>query len=182
MINLLPPQQKEEIREEEKLKMILIFGILLLSLSISFCLILSLVKISISTQIETKKISFNQEEKEFQGTKDQELEEKIKSLNATLLKLDAFYGRQFDLTQTLEEISGLLPSDAYLTNLSFNPIRDGGKLRARIFLSGFAKSREILLSFRENLENDKNFSEIDFPPENWVKPADINFSVNFKVK
>jgi len=182
MINLLPLQQKEEIRKEGKLRMILILGVIFIASLVSFSLILLSIKISISAQIETQKIIFDQKEKEFQANENQQLEEKIKDFNITFSKLDTFYKKQFDLVQTLETISKLLPQGAYLTNLNFAPIREGGEFRAQISLSGFSESREILLSFRENLENEKSFSEIDFPPENWVKLTNINFLVNFKAK
>ncbi len=87
-----------------------------------------------------------------------------------------------DLTQVLEKISKLLPSGTYLTNFNLNLPPKKEEFWAQISLSGFSESREVLLSFKENLEKEAEFAEVYFPPENWVKPSDINFTVTFKLK
>jgi Tfp pilus assembly protein PilN len=176
MINLLPPQQKEELLEEERYNLVLILGILFLIFLICLILILFSIKISISGQLEAQKILLSQEEERFKGTQTQNLEEKIISSNQILSKLSSFYSRQISLTEVLEKISQSLPSGAYLTNFNFNSENN------QVSLSGFSPSREILLEFKKNLEKEENFQEIYFPPSNWVKPTDIDFVVNFKIK
>jgi len=37
-----------------------------------------------------------------------------------------------------------------------------------------------LYEFNKNLE--KEFFEVDFPLQNWVKPTDIDFQATFKIK
>jgi Tfp pilus assembly protein PilN len=176
MINLLPPQQKEELLQEEKFKLVLILGILFLIFLICLILILFSIKIYISGEVETQKILLSQEEERFKGTQTQNLEEKIISSNQILSKLSSFYSRQISLTEVLEKISQGLPSGAYLTIFNFNSENN------QVSLSGFSSSREILLEFKKNLEKEENFQEIYCPPSNWVKPTDIDFVVNFKIK
>ncbi len=174
MINLLSPQQKEELLEEEKYNLVLILGILFLIFLISSILILFSIKIFISREIEIQRILLSAEEKRFKKSQIQNLEEKINASNQTLSKLNLFYQNQLNLTETLEKISGTLPPGTYLTTLNLN--------LAQISLSGFSPTREILLEFKENLDKEGTFGEIYFPPSNWVKPIDIDFSVNFKIK
>ena len=186
MINLLPPQQKEELLEEEKYNLVLTLGILFLIFLISLTLILFSIKISISGQLEAQKILLSQGEERFKGTQIQNLEEKINISNQTFSKLNLFYQNQLNLTETLEKISETLPPGTYLTNLNFSllTVPAGGKAPqyvAQISVSGFSPTREILLEFKENLDKEGAFGEIYFPPSNWVKPADIDFSVNFKI-
>lgn len=50
----------------------------------------------------------------------------------------------------------------------------------QIQLSGWAKSRQELFNFKKALEDEKNFKEVYFSPDSWVKPTDINFSLNFQ--
>ena len=178
MINLLPPEQKEELLLREQKNLILILGILFLSFLISLSLILLSIKISLSGDLEIQKMTLKDREKEISSNR--ELEEKIKNSNQVLSNLDSFYQSQFNLTQILEKISRLLPSGTYLTNLNLNPLQKEKGIQ--ISLSGFCQNREILLSFKENLEKEGSFSEIYFPPENWIKPNDINFIVTFKLK
>jgi len=171
MINLLPPEQKKELLEETSLKLTLILGILFLSFLLSLFLILFSVKISIFRDLEVQKAFLEEREKII--SLNQNFEKEIKESNLSLSNLDSFYRGKINLIQILEKISGILPPGTYLTNLNFNLFQ--------ISLSGFSPTREILLSFKENLESEKEFSEVYFPPENWVKPSDINFSVTFKI-
>jgi len=178
MINLSPPEQKGELLLREQQNLILILGILFLSFLISLSLILLSIKISFSGDLEIQKMTLKEREKEISFNR--ELEEKIKNSNLALSNLNSFYQSQFNLTQILEKISGFLPSGTYLTNLNLNLLQTEKGIE--ISLSGFSKNRENLISFKENLEKDRSFSEIYFPPENWIKPNDINFIVTFKIK
>ena len=183
MINLLPLQYKKELQQEEKYKLTLILGTLVLIFLICLILILFSIKISISGQIEAQKILLLQEEKKFKESQIQNLEEKIITSNQSLSKLNSFYQNQTNLTEILEKISETLPPTTYLTALSFNPLTTAKeeKYIAQISLSGFSPTREILLEFKENLEKEEIFGEIYFPPSNWVEPTDIDFSLNLQI-
>jgi len=174
MINLLPPQQKAELGREEKWKLILILGIISLIFFLYLSLILLALKIYISSELESQKILLGIEEKKFKASEIQEFQKKVVALNQNLSKLDSFYREQTDLTNIIEKISNLLPSEVYLTNLSWQ------KETSQIGLSGSAPLRENLFELKKNLEKD--FEEVYFPASNWVKPKDIDFSVTFKVK
>jgi Tfp pilus assembly protein PilN len=173
MINLLPPQYKAEFKKEENWKLTLILSLLFIIFLICLTLILFSIKIFISGQLEAQKILLLQEEKKFEESQIQNLEEKIATSNQTILKLDSFYQGQISLAGILEKIFETLPSDVYLTTLDFN--------LSQFSLFGYSLTREILLEFKENLEKEELFEEIYFPPSNWVKPSDIDFSVNFKI-
>jgi len=176
MINLLPPEEKEILIQEEKFKLVLILGILFLTFLICLILILFSIKISLSGEVGAQKILLNQEEERFKGTQIQSLEEKIIAFNQILSKLSQFYYSQISLTGVLEKISQNLPSGAYLTAFNFS------SETGQISLSGFSPSREILLELKGNLEKEESFQEIYFAPSSWVKPADIDFLVTFKIK
>jgi len=173
MINLLPPEEKENLLREESWNLVLILGTLFLIFLICLALILFSVKIFISGQLEAQKILLLQEEKKFEESQIQSLEEKITVSNQTLSKLNSFYQSQTNLTEILEKISETLPPETYLTTLNLN--------LAQISLSGFSPTREILLEFKKNLEKEQTFGEIYFPPSNWVKPTDIDFIVTLRI-
>jgi len=176
MINLLSPVEKETLIKEEKYKLVLILEILFLIFLICFILILFSIKISLSGQVAAQKILLSEKEEGFKKSQIQDLGEKIDSFNKTLSKLDTYYLNQSSVVEILEKISQDLPLSAYLTNFNFNSGTN------QISLSGFSPSREILLEFKKNLEKEENFQEIYFPPSNWVKPTDIDFLINFKIK
>lgn len=180
MLNLLPQQQREELKEEENFKLTLILGIVTLASLICFALILFSIKISIGGQLSYQKIFL--EQKKAESSQLQNLEEKMKSLNSILKELNSFYQNEVNLVEVSRLISGFLPREVYLTTLHFNKAAglEKEKYSGEVFLAGFAPSRETLTVFKKNLE--KEFKEVYFPPENWVKPTDISFTATFKVK
>jgi hypothetical protein len=183
MINLLPPEYKKEIIQEENWKLIMTWGMLVLVFLICFSLILFSIKIFISGEVEAQKILFKQKEKELQTPQMQSLQHNLTAFNQTLFQLNYFYQNQFKITETLEKISTVFHSGTYLTNLSINhsPQKEGD-YQANCNLSGFSSTREKLLKLKENLEKEESFIKIDFPPTNWTKATNINFTVNFKLK
>ena len=105
-----------------------------------------------------------------------DLEKKINNANATFSELSLFYKNGGSLVDILTKISRALPQGIYLTSINANPSL------TQFSLTGFSKTREILLILKGNLEKETSFAEIYFPPENWVAPIDVNFVVNFKIK
>lgn len=181
MINLLPPKEKEEILQEENWKLFMILGMLLLIFLVSLLLILFSIKIFIIGEVDVQKILFAEREKEFKNTQMQNLQNNLTDFNKKLSQLDSFYQNQSNLSEILEEISKTLPSGVYLNNLSVVPQKeeDAGFI---CNLSGFSSDRQTLLTLKGNLEKEKNFQEVFSPSSNWVKPTDINFTVNFKIR
>jgi len=173
MINLLPPQQKRELLEEDNWRLTLILGILIFSSFLCLTLILFSIKIYISGQAESQKIFVELKEKEFSQIKS--LEDKLKSTNQELSKLELFYETQFRLTEFLERISKILPSGIYLNSFSYR------KDTSQVTLSGFAERVESLVDLKNKLEQEKDFKEVRFPSDVWIKLANIDFNVSFQL-
>lgn len=182
MINLLPPQQKEELLREEQLKLIMILGILVLFFFISLALVLFSIKILIQAEVGTQNAYFNEKEMEIDSLNAKELGAKIKEYNSFLSQLVFFYQNHRDSTEILEKISPNLPKGVYLNSLNVKfSTSEKEKYLAEVSLTGYSPTQEILLEFKESLERTDDFEEVRFPLEIWVKPVDINFSANFKI-
>jgi Tfp pilus assembly protein PilN len=180
MINLLPPRYKQKFRQEENLKIVLILGILAMFFLFCLCLLLLSMKIYISGEAKANEILFQQSKKEFESSEIQNFKKEIDAVNQDLARLDLFYQNQTRFTPFIKKISETLPPDIHLTNLSFTTA-DGEERGFQVFLSGFALERESLFQFKKNLQTQENFEEICIPLDSWVKPANINFSLNFKI-
>ncbi len=182
MINLLPQQQKNELKQEESLKLVLILGIVILAFLISLFLILFSIKVSIEGQIAVQRVFF--EQKQTENVQLQNLTERIKSLNSALSKLNAFYQEELDLVEISNTITDTFPSGIYLTTLNFNRSvsLEKDKYPGNIFLAGYSPTRQSLIDLKKYLEKEERFKEVYFPPENWVEPVDVNFTANFKVQ
>ena len=171
-INLLPPEAKIELFQEEIKKLIIILGILGMLFFISLTLILFSVKTYISTKVTSYEALVELEEKQLETSTSKDLREKVTSMNKTLSKLNSFYNEQTNLIRVFETIADILPSKMYLVDFSYQ------EKTSEIVLSGFAPYRESLLEFKKNIE--KEFPDSYFPPQNWIKSKDIDFQVKFK--
>ena len=183
MINLLPPEEKKKLLLERKRKIITIFWLLILFFI--FCLILFLfsAKIYLRNELKSEKAVLETANKETEQSEIQNVRQRIKSANLNFKKLNSFYREKIYFSDILEEISKIVPQDIFLTEISINSsVTEKKKLITEIFLSGFSPTREILFNFKEKLQNDNYFKEIYFSPSNWVKSADINFFINFKLR
>ena len=175
MINLLPSQQKKEIEREKIWKLILILGIIVVIFFLAIFLIVLAIQIYLFGQVESQKILFEVERKRLENPEFKDIQREIVALNQSILELDSFYQNQKMITDILEKLSEAIPPGIYLTNFSWQ------KENAEFKILGFAPQREDLFKLKENLEKEKSFSDIDFPPANWVKPKEINFQIFFKI-
>jgi Tfp pilus assembly protein PilN len=181
MINLLPPEKKEELLREKRLRLMTILGISLLFFLVCFSLILFSIKTFVGGEVEAQKILFEQREKELRNPQMQALEENLVSFNLVLSKLESFYHSQTKLNEILEKISEIIPSEIYLTNLSIVPSSEKTS-RIKCDLSGFSPTREKLLELKGNLEDEESFEGVSLPPASWVEATDINFIATFRIK
>jgi hypothetical protein len=185
MINLLPPQQKEELSNEKSLRMFLILGTLILSIVLSFSLVLLLIENYFLWDLSAQKVIF--EEKEGVVALNQETEDQIREANSFLSQLNSFYQEKYDLTQSLERVYQALPTNTRLTKFNFRSLRkrktqDVIEIQNQISLSGICPTREILLSFKDNLEKESLFSDVYFAPKSWVDSKNPVFEVTFNLK
>jgi Tfp pilus assembly protein PilN len=176
MINLLPQNEKNALLHEENWKLAFILETLLLVFLILLSLILFSVRIYVLGKLEEQKIVKIAEEKKAKTFEKQDFRKKINTASRNFSKLDLFYQGQVDLTETLEKVSRTLPPGIYLTGFSYQ------KETSQIGLSGFSGLRETLFEFKKNLENEKDFQDIYFPPSSWVKSREVDFNATFKIK
>ena len=180
MINLLPPQYKKELKQEEKWRTILNLEIFLFAFLIALSLILLSVKINVGglsrsqqilTESERKVIKLETERAQKLGF--QNLDERVEAINLNLSKINSFYQKNPNLTQIFQDLGKILPPNSYLTNFSYQ--KDG----FQITLSGFCPDRESLFQLKRNFESQENFKDIHFPSSNWLSPN--NFYLSFKI-
>ncbi len=177
MINLLPQQKKDQLASEEKFRLSVIFGIVILSSLLSFALILFALKFYLLDQLEVQNNLLDQ--KIFENPQIVELEKDIRNSNKIVTELASFYKKEYSLSGILDEIIKTVPPGVSFNSLSFEPVKEG-QYKAKFSISGLSATRESLLEFKENLEENGSFEEISFPSSIWVEPANIAFTVSFK--
>ena len=184
MINLLPPSFKEDIRQGENLRLIVILLVLLFLFLLSLYFLLGSLRIYRIGEIKVQEVKLVVQEETLDRHKEQEV---IKSLNLDVLNTIRFYRRQVQLKAVFVSLADNLPDNMILENFSYIPVsqaivkEETKIIPAKFTLSGFAPTREILFSFKKNLEANSLFQNVIFPPSNWVNAQDIIFSVSFEL-
>ena len=173
MINLLPPEQIKELKEEENFKILLNIFLLALFFLFSLFLILLSIKFYLSGVLDSQKILLEKEEKIL----DLEREKEIKKYNEILSRIEKFYQKKTPFFPKAEDFFKNLPQSIYLKELEVKMDKKG-----EIFfrVSGFSRTREDLLDLIKTLK--ENYQEVSFSPEILLKGTEIDFSISFKIK
>jgi len=178
MINLLPAEEKNRIALEGKKRLTIILWCFA-SLSVFFLILLLFsVKSYLKDQLDYQKNVFENSKNQIGQSEIQDIQKKFEAFNQSLLKIDSFYKERVSFSDILIKISGILPKDSHLTDLSL-VYDDNSNLNAT--LAGFVATRESLFEFKKNIEKESWVGDISFPPSNWVEPKNINFSLSFKI-
>ena len=173
MINLLPPEYKEELWGEERLRLVLTLGILLGVFLVCLALALLSIRVYVWGEINAQQILVESQRKEG-GESDST---RIRELNTDVAAIVDFYTKRVPLADVIARIEPVLPENVYLTSFSYAT----GSPRTKISLKGFASLTEDLLAFKVNLEQDPSFENFSFPQSNWIRAADIDFSFDFEL-
>jgi len=168
MINLLPPSLKEELQGEEQFRLVLILGMLLMTFFICLSLSLLAIRLYVSGEIQAQQILAESQGKEGGESRLQQ----IHTLNADIKGVSSFLASRIALSDSIEQISSALPENVYITSLSYT--------NGKIVLAGFAPQTEDLLLLRANLGQDPLFGNFHFPPSNWIRATNIDFSFEFE--
>ena len=137
-------------------------------------LVLFVVNVRLNAKISEGKIFLDISENETGSLAN--LQKELESYNSNISAVENFYSNNLSLGELLRRIADALPPGVYLTGLSYQ------KTSTQFQLTGFAPTGEALRTFKQNLERQDVFYDISFPPSNWIKPADVEFTASFKVK
>ncbi|MFH1780649.1 MAG: PilN domain-containing protein [Candidatus Nealsonbacteria bacterium] len=180
MINLLPPAEKNILKKEEKRCLIFIWGVFILFFLIALSLVLFAIKIDLAGKVAGYQTLLDCEWQKSVTSEVQNIEKEINAVNQNLKELDVFYKEQSPVTPLFQKISELIPEEIYLNSMSLSPNQEK-KDHFQVSLTGHSQTREALLELKKSLESQPVFQGIYFPPSNWVKPSDINFSASFEM-
>lgn len=207
MINLLPPQDKNEFKKEivfKKISVILFFHFICLLILI---FALSLASAFFIQQTGIIKEQAIQQEQQAQSAQFQTYKADAAGFNDTLNKLRGFWQGQILTSSFLEKFLPLVSSNVHLKSLSFkmsskkiiiaastvpqkavnedsDQVVDSAETSLQIIfgaarVEGVVDSREGLYEFKKSLEGQKEFQEVVFAPSSWARATFPDFSLNF---
>jgi Tfp pilus assembly protein PilN len=176
MINLLPLAEKEKILIDAKIKVVAVIWFLIIFFI--FCLVGFLIFINfyIKIQLDGQRIQISETNVASSNAKALDLENKITLFDSDLNDISTFFQNRIYFSEIFNKISGVLPANVYLTNLT--AIK--GKVGVKVSVSGFSPNRDDLLELKKNIDKDSiYFNNVYFPQSDWVRPSDIDFFISF---
>lgn len=176
MINLIPIEEKKAIKRDLYYRFFVVF-FAMLALVVLASIILLIPSYFISLE---KNISINQrlemQKNEIMPKIDQQAQVAIKQLDARLSLLGKARQNTYVFSdKVVKEILSQKVSGIKINRISYqNDPSDGRK----VSINGIAQNREQLLLFRQALEDDSLFKNVDLPISNFVKDVNIEFGLN----
>lgn len=191
MINLLPPNQKKEVRREmifRKVSAILSFHSISVLLLLFFFGYLSGLLSSKEKQAQTA-LALQQEQ--LARAKMDDYRKETAELNKALSDLDNFWKRRIEVSFAFENLFPLLPDDFSFSAVDFRLASKNIKASpnasssvvffAEVNVSGIAVSREALYGLKKTLESQKTFSDVYFAPSSWSRAKNSPFSFSLTI-
>jgi hypothetical protein len=179
MINLLPPEEKQKLLLENRGKLTTTLGIIVLVSLVCLTLILLSIEFYILAETNNQKNILEQAKKENQTPDFNNFSNIIKKYNGILVQLNSFYKGEIYFSQVLKIISGVQkPAGLYLTDFSLNRQKSG---IVQVSVSGVSDTRDNLLVFQKNIEQDAEITNPYFLPESWISPKNVNFSLTLEI-
>jgi len=173
MINLIPNQEKKEMVKGFYYRLVVLF---LIITSVFFLIALVAILPSYffsSSKDEIANMKLEMQKNQPVPLPDQQTVAVIKDVNNKLSLVENSENNKFIVSQkVINEILLKKISNVKITDISYENDLIQGK---KISIQGEAPSREVLLLFRQALEDDPAFKQVDLPISNFVKGSNIQF-------
>jgi Tfp pilus assembly protein PilN len=172
-INLLPQDKKDGIRKAKKFwrvlgweSVILCMGIILFGFIFGINYLLNY-NLQIISELAGSGIG---------GEKYQTIdyyEDKFSGINVKLAKISDIYHDQIYWSELFSKLNQTVPRDIEISALSTKEFS--------VFLSGKARNREDLLSFKDRLVAEDCFLNVNLPLSNLVSKEDVVFQIDLEI-
>jgi len=174
-LNLLPPQEKNELKLERLYHWLIFYGSATILIVLLFVVFLALIWSFILIQLKTYTVNLENTKTSFQGQSIENQQKLISSFNRQLEKINQIQNDHKYYSPILAHLAGLIPSGIRIDAFAVDK-------QGNCTLTGYAQRRSQLLLLKEALEKSSFFEKIDNPISNLTKQTDINFSFKFAVK
>ncbi len=174
MINLLPPEQKNELVLKRKTRLIIVLGSAFTVFILCFVLVLLFIKFYLLVKLISSDV---QEVNEISLEKLEESKKEVSNYNLKIDSLKSFYDNQILFNKMLEYFLKVdIPKGVYIIYISSE--KKDNKINTAIY--GFSDLRENLVLFKDNIDKNKYIKSPYFSPESWIKNNNINFNLTFQ--
>lgn len=180
MINLLPPQEKEKLLQEKHEKLVVVLGIMAITAVVCMTLILYALKFYLLVYVAYQKDLADAAKIPYETEDSLALKNQIIKYNTGLLTARQFYANSLSVNAALGMVYAIpRPQGLRFTSVEIEKVND--KKVFAVQISGISATRDSLVVFKKNMEDNDHISHIYFPPESWVKSRDVIFLATFEL-
>ena len=175
LISLLPPAEKEEIKNLRRVGVIMKIGfsaICAMGVFVVF-LFFTMKVIQIQQDVVTNEISRFEQSPSYGEVKN--AQESLREYSKTASKVKSALSNQKQRWEVISEINQIIPNDIKMVEFSVDE-------EDELILKGVAYTREALLKLKEGLEGSDRISKVESPISNFVADKDVEFEFTAEVK
>ncbi len=174
-LNLIPPNKKKELTNIQRLKVVFNAEIVLTIILIGFFLMLKSFNYVLNFNMNSyEKIVQNRSRTAKQFKELEKYDSQFKQINNQISQIYSVEQDQFYWSKMLIRLSELVSSGIKLNSLTTN--------NYNIVLKGIADNRDDLITFKKQLLNEPELTNVDLPLSNLVDKNNIEFQISFNVK
>lgn len=180
-MNLLPPQEKQELKLQKTQKLVIVLGNAGLIGLVCLAMVLFSLKFYMLQDARNFDSILEQMDAGRQSPDELALGDLIEKYNATLAGVDSFYKKETYVNDALEVIFGVArPDGLYLSNVLID--RDSKTDKLKIQVMGFSNTRDNLLDYKKNMESAEKIASAYFPPKSWIASKNVEFEITLEIK
>lgn len=172
-LDLLPQEKKNELKRTKIFRRILREEMLFLVPLIIFIAILFNIYYLLNFQYNSSLTASSADKSQDKYKELSNYEEKFKKVNESVGVMSKIQKNHLRWSNVLNELGTTVPDGMYITDFSTK--------NYQIFLLGKARSRDDLLNFKNRIEGDSCFQDVDVPLSNLVVKENVDFQMSFSV-
>jgi hypothetical protein len=172
-LNLIPIQKKEEIKKSNYFRLVLRSEIELFGIILIFAAMLLNINYILKVTLDSDK-EVNAAKNAAQNKEIRKYDSEIREINEKIREIGKIQEGQLNWSNLFEKLNGL-----YSNSIEMKRVATRNYL---VLLEGKANNRDNLIAFKENLEKEECFSEVNLPLSSLVSRENVEFQIDFKIK
>ncbi|HEX7586167.1 MAG TPA: PilN domain-containing protein [Patescibacteria group bacterium] len=172
-LNLIPPAKKEEMKKTELLSQIFKWETELVGIFIVFIAMLAstsfILKVTASSE---KPVILSDNNEQYKEIEKYDIESK--DMSKTISQIDRIQKGQLNWYKFFEKINNQFSDAIEMKKIETSDYS--------VLFTGKAKNRDSLVAFKENMEKEDCFSDVNLPLSNLVAQTDVEFQIDFSIK
>lgn len=176
MINLLPPQEKNNIYNLLLKRQLHVFVFIITIIFFGGAIFVLNTLVFLKIQVGELGQSLNLESTTVEADSVKSLEDKAKDLNFKLAKYQSFRDGSAGLSTILVRVSDVVPLGVGLTALNVDTAT------RKVTMSGQAQTRDDIVSMENKIKKSEYFEKIESPLSNYLQKNNATFNLSFYFK